>query len=798
MDSRRSKTVILRATEVTKMMKHAGPRVQALMVVLVMALSPACAELEKEKLPLVVTQGPHQVLVAGAITLSASTENAADTGYTFTSSNPAIAAVIPQGIVTGVAPGEALITVTGVPSGATATHPVVVVAPTVEPVAPDTSAVPYFDKWKTSAHADVTAEAFVHWNADGAVPSSCARCHSSEGFIDYIGGDGTVPFQVDKPAPIMSVVTCKTCHNEAADQLTQVTFPSGVTVSGLGPEARCMTCHQGRASGQDVQAAIAKANLATEDTVSDKLGFLNIHYYPAAATLYAGVAKGGFQYEGQAYDVRFRHVEGYDTCIGCHDAHALEIKYNECVQCHAEAKDLAGVQAIRMYSSQGRDYDGDGNVAEGLASELFGLRDKLLAAIQAYAREKTVPTCYQAASYPYWFKDTNNDGLCGADEASPANGFKAWTPRLLKAAYNYQMASQDPGAFAHNAKYIIELMHDSVQDLNGAIVLKIDMSKSVRNDLGHFNGSSEAARNWDENDEVTASCSRCHGGAEGFRFFTQYGVGKQVQETANGLECSACHTSFGSTWDVLEVASVTYPSGVVRKDPGNDNLCSGCHSGRAAKPAVDATLKTSSPRFINPHYLPAAATKLGSEVKGGYEYEGKAYAGPLTHMGGVQCTSCHDPIASQHSFLVEDAFEARCRNCHADALGKAENIRLTHLGDYDGDGNAKETLRAELEGLAAQLLAAMQAAATPKICYGTNAFPYWFIDTNGNGSCEPAETTSANGYKPWSPALLKAAYNYQLHHVEPGVWAHNFSYMGQLLYDSIEDVGGNVTGLSRP
>ena len=50
--------------------------------------------------------------------------------------------------------------------------------------------------------------------------------------------------------------------------------------------------------------------------------FTNIHYYPAAATLFAGRAKGGYQYADQVYDTRFRHVDGFNTCIGCHDPHS--------------------------------------------------------------------------------------------------------------------------------------------------------------------------------------------------------------------------------------------------------------------------------------------------------------------------------------------------------------------------------------------------------------------------------------------------------------------------------------------
>ena len=45
---------------------------------------------------------------------------------------------------------------------------------------------------------------------------------------------------------------------------------------------------------------------------------------------------------------------------------------------------------------------------------------------------------------------------------------------------------------------------------------------------------------------------------------------------------------------------------------------------------------------------------------------------------------------------------------------------------------------------------------------------------------------------------MKAAHNYQLWHVDPGAWAHNFDYVAQLLYDSTEALGGAVMGMVRP
>jgi predicted CXXCH cytochrome family protein len=758
-----------------------------------------CAQLESDAPPTVVVPGPtivatgsHLVTIGMTIAIAVTTKDGTDASYTFTSADPTIATVDGAGVVTGVAPGETSVTITGDDSLATADYPISVVA--------STDQIPYYHAWTMSAHADATALAFNNWNQDGQVPTSCARCHSSEGFVDYIGGDGSAAGVVDKPAPTKSVIRCVTCHNPAADALSSVTFPSGVTVDGLGGEARCMTCHQGRSSGPAVDAAIAAAAPATDDTVSAALNFQNIHFFPAAATLFAGRAKGGYQYAGQVYDVRFRHVDGYDTCIGCHDPHTTRVKFDACAGCHTGVTDVGGAHEIRMMSSVGIDYDGDGNTSEGIYDELVGLRDKLGAAIRTYGSEHGAPICYAANSYPYWFIDGDGDGSCSTAEAVTSKAFASWTARLLRATYNFQLASKDPGAFAHNAKYIIELLYDAITNVNGALAAKVDMTRARRTDVGHFNGASEAARHWDQNEQVDATCSSCHGGEDGFRFYVQYHLGQVVPETANGLECGTCHDKPGTDFSaIIAVPSVTFPSGVTRQEPGFDNVCETCHRGRESKASVDAAIAAGKPAFKNVHYLPAGAVKLGSAVHVGYEYDGKTYVGPMTHVGGAQCTSCHDPVASHHTFKITDAWNSTCRSCHADANGDPKNIRLIRTVDYDGDGSNTEPLAAEIDGLAARTLAAMQAAAAaPGLCYAEASYPYFFKDTNGDKSCSAAEAVSSNGFSPWTAGLAKAAFNYQLSRKEPGAWAHNFDYMAQLLYDSAADLGGDVSKLRRP
>jgi hypothetical protein len=629
------------------------------------------------------------------------------------------------------------------------------------------------------------------------VPVECAKCHTPDGYQDFLGADGSAFGVVDAAhAPTQLGITCEACHNDVTVSLTSVVMPSGVEITGLGDEARCMQCHQGRASKVTVDEAIATAGVGDDET-SEDLRFINIHYFAAAATKYGTIAQGGYQYEGKTYDANFAHVDGYTTCIGCHDPHTLQIKVEECQACHTDVETVEDFKNVRMAGSL-VDYDGDGDMSEGIAGEIEGMRETLYSAIQAYAADTLgAALVYDSASYPYFFGDANGDGAVTEGE----EGYPAWSPRLLRAAYNFQVASKDPGGFAHGGKYLIELMYDSIEDLNPDAVAGLR-----RVDHGHFAGSEEPFRHWDEDGAVSGSCSKCHS-AEGLPLFLADGV-SITQPTSNGLKCATCHDNV-SEFTRYAVASVTFPSGkTIELEEGDDSgLCLSCHQGRSSKAAVDRALGDKeedtvddSIRFLNIHYFAAGATRYGTEVQGAYEYADKEYLGYFEHVPGAdQCFECHN--AHQLTVEVED----KCSECHAvSTVEDLVNIRSEEsLDDYDGDGDVTEGIAGEIATLSDALYAAIVAypatvtGAAP-IGYDSHSNPYYFIDTNANGVIDPEEANSDNRYATWTPRLLKAAYNYQYTQKDPGAFAHNGKYVIQFLIDSIADLGGDVSAYTRP
>jgi len=313
------------------------------------------------------------------------------------------------------------------------------------------------EKWFGSGHADMTSPAFTHWDDEGEIPPNCAKCHAGSGFRAFYGFDGSTQGVVEHPIASGGNVDCETCHNDATSTIEFVPFPSEISVANFGSSTTCITCHQGRQSTIGINKALAEL---AADKVNSELTFINSHYKVAAASLFGTETKGGYEYEGKAYRGRFTHVPERAQCTDCHDPHSLDVEVNACVACHK----TDAPRSIRMSPV---DFNGDGDIISGIADEILDMHRILGDTIMAYADQITeTPLVYEAHSYPYFFVDLNANGTADAQETIFPNQFKSWTPRLLKAAYNYQFVAKDTGAYVHNPHYAVQLLFDSLESLS--------------------------------------------------------------------------------------------------------------------------------------------------------------------------------------------------------------------------------------------------------------------------------------------------------------------------------------------
>jgi hypothetical protein len=327
--------------------------------------------------------------------------------------------------------------------------------------------------WK--GHFNRKAEAFHYWDKEKEILAVCSRCHGANSVPEYLANGKSTP------APhVKNGFACTNCHADlltyARHSVSKVTFPSGVTVDTGNNDANlCMTCHQGRESTASVNKAIAGLPL---DTPNPKLSFIHVHFYGAGATIYGTEAKVGYEYEGKQYAGRLTHTPKVSTCTGCHQPHGGEVMVERCGGCHDGIKAAADLANIRM-STRG-DFDGNGQ-EEGLAREVAGLQKQLYDAILSYAKNVAgTPIGFTEAEYPHWFTDKNGNGRIDPEEVTPDNKYPAYTPRLLQATYNYTYSLRDPGGAYHNGRYVLQLLHDSLESLAASGKAGVSMSGKAR------------------------------------------------------------------------------------------------------------------------------------------------------------------------------------------------------------------------------------------------------------------------------------------------------------------------------
>ena len=690
-------------------------------------------------------------------------------------------------------------------------------------------------QWASSGHGDMTATPWRRFDP-GPVSTSCAQCHSAAGFLDF-----AVDAVVTEANPPSLGLECAACHtgspssyyNPTFGALEPVQFPVDVAeceadlaecdlmgnpipnLSLFGSSNMCLVCHQGRESGQDVQ------NRIDFDSGEGPYSFLNIHYYAAAATLFGTESNAGYEYDEEYIprDTFPSHPDDFSTCEGCHMTNA------ENGENHTWIPDLATCQSCHG----GNSFQTLGGTPSQSYTNIQALQPELYAAIQAYADDVCIVPADPSAEPPTPERDCGPivyDGAWCNDNGEPctrSNSYRDFDAKLLSAAYNYQVAEKDPNGFVHNGSYIQQILYDSIDDLGGtpsvAVIGRGDLtldgsaiataSKTQQWQIsGHGDTGSEVFRHWDEDLMVSASCTKCHN-TNGFGEFAM-GQMTTSQLPLSAVGCTSCHNQFNlfanaeTRWDDLAtnpaLEPVVFPSGETATFNNSSNICMACHQGRSSGDDVDDATSNGandplydSYDFTDIHYYAAGATFFGGDVRGGYQYEGATYRGENpwgVHtqlngaMGLVDCVGCHMNAditqEKKHTFLPK---VADCSTCHPGST--FPTLANSPSNNFD-----------DIEVLTTELLAAIEAYADggglPKVSpvqYDASAYPYWF--KAGVPAIYP------NRYLDFDFDMLTAAYNYQVALKDPAGYIHNGVYIKQILFDSI-DVMGGTPSITRP
>jgi hypothetical protein len=261
--------------------------------------------------------------------------------------------------------------------------------------------------------------------------TGCARCHSSEGFIEY-ATLGAVANTILKP----SAWECATCHGihstfQATDYALRLVAPVKSNISATymfdfkNNSNLCVNCHQARTAEPNI------AKPGTTFTVSVRIG---PHHGPQG-NLVAGV--GFAEIPGSiAYPAPGSAKHFTPACVGCHMApkgvaqggHTLIPNLVACNTCHGVTE---------------KDYN-HGGVQTDVTAKLVQLRDKLVSMGLIVATADPVT----AGAFTY------------APKAGSVPMVQA------QALYNYFGLMDDRSEGVHNPVYIRALLNNTLEALN--------------------------------------------------------------------------------------------------------------------------------------------------------------------------------------------------------------------------------------------------------------------------------------------------------------------------------------------
>lgn len=237
-----------------------------------------------------------------------------------------------------------------------------------------------YSEWATPradgvGHSNLSAAATVGTRT-GSLNSSCGRCHTAQGFTQFVGNlkagrPGSLANQLADVTPAnVEPVTCTACHdphdvtnpNQLRVYGNTGLLPSGFAGYGMGKGALCLTCHNSRNGAQTGSQTLTYLHEDGEPyNAGDPTGYSAPHQ-AAQGDVFEG---RNAYFMGGLLPMVSRHAAIEDTCVGCHMAnnpktylshgapvaqgHLFRIESGDkgalCAKCHAPGINGEGTQA---------------------------------------------------------------------------------------------------------------------------------------------------------------------------------------------------------------------------------------------------------------------------------------------------------------------------------------------------------------------------------------------------------------------------------------------------------------------
>jgi hypothetical protein len=305
-------------------------------------------------------------------------------------------------------------------------------------------------------------------NSSYANGGGCQKCHTNEGFIDFVK-TGKVDDKAFVAYP--SQPGCVTCHTQHETwDLTLRTAAAVKLVNGdvfdLGKGNLCANCHQSRTAAK----ATVKA-LAAKDVRSS----WGAHHGPQSDIINGSNA---WEFPGRSYDSSPHKDVLENGCVECHMAlptgryalspaiggHSFNIagEVHEapvvnlvaCLGCH---KDMKQVPRTELFDIKAKaDFDRDGKV-EAAQQEVQGLLDLFV---------NPKGTGYLQTITPAMFKKDAEASFEALGSGWAAATAGQWSEAQIGALFNYKLILEDRSLGVHNLTYTVQVLYDTLKVLD--------------------------------------------------------------------------------------------------------------------------------------------------------------------------------------------------------------------------------------------------------------------------------------------------------------------------------------------